>query len=51
MKVRKHEDGIDTTDVHSEDFYSESSIVKHLFTEFDNESGLGDIVSTKEETR
>jgi hypothetical protein len=51
VKVRKHEDGIDTTDVHSEDFYSESSIVKHFFTEFNNESGLGDIVSTKKETR
>jgi hypothetical protein len=50
MKVGENKDSIDTTNVHSENFYSKPSVVKHLLTKFDNESGLGNVVSTEEET-
>jgi hypothetical protein len=51
VEIRKDEDGVNSPNVHSEDFDSESGVVKHFFTEFNYESRLGDIISTKEETR
>ena len=46
MEVSEYHKDVDTTHVHVEYFYSKSCVVKHLLTEFDYKTRLGDVVST-----
>ena len=49
VQVAKDEDNVDSADVHVEDLYTEAGIVKHFFSELNNQTGFWDVVSPKEE--